>query len=162
LVIGEEDWTDYSIEFDATLHTKLANASLIGLGLRFRGNVQQWRNTWMSYGFLPEGTVAWIAAYDHPNWLQDVKKPMPFEIGKTYHLKGVVSGNKYQFRIDKELVLQITENRFPSGKVSLDVNGAIASFDNVVITGDEVPDKYLSVKPRDKLPIFWAKLKSAR
>ncbi|MBM3241642.1 hypothetical protein FJZ31_35640 [Candidatus Poribacteria bacterium] len=159
-VIGEEDWKDYSIEFDATLHQKIGTWSLIAMGLHLKGNAQQWRNAWMSYGFRPEGIGAYIVAYDHPNFLQDVMKPMPFEIGKTCHLKGVVSGNKYQLYIDNELALQIQENRFPSGKVRLDANGAVVSFDNVAITGDEVPDKYLSVKPRGKLSIVWARLKT--
>ncbi len=114
----------------------------------------------MGYGFRSDRpTGAHIVTYNHPDWLQDISKPMPFEIGKTYHLKGVVSGNKYRFYIDGELVLQITENRFPAGKVSLHINAAIVSFDDVVITGDDVPDKYLSIEPKGKLSIVWASLK---
>jgi hypothetical protein len=73
-----------------------------------------------------------------------------------------VSGNKYQFYIDKELVLKSEDNHFPSGKTDLMVNGAIASFDNVVITGDDVPDKYLSVKLAGKLAEAWGWIRSVQ
>jgi hypothetical protein len=104
IYIGEDNWTDYSIECDAILHDKLANWSLICVGLRLQGNEQQWQQAWLNFGFQPDGTFAQLAIYNHPNWLQDIKKPMTFEIGRAYHLKGAATGNEFQFYIDGELV----------------------------------------------------------
>jgi len=163
-VIGADDWKDYSIECDATLHTKLAAWSLIGIELRDQIKApKEWQGgVWMGYGFRPDkGMGAHILVADDANFLQDVTKPIPFEIGRTYHLKGVVAGNKYQFYIDEELAIKIEDNHFPSGRTDLMVNGAIASLDNVVITGDDVPDMNLSVIPESKLATTWSKLKGA-
>jgi hypothetical protein len=117
----------------------------------------------MSYGFRPDkGIGANIVAYDNPDWLQDINNPMPFEIGKIYHIKGTVTGDKYSLYINNDLVLQINENRFPSGKARVDLSGAIVLFDNVVITGDEVPDagpSGLTVEPKGKLATTWGQVK---
>jgi len=160
LLIGESSWKDYSVEFDATLHTKLTNWSYIAILLRFEGHGQQWRNTVMIYGFRDDiGMSVSIIAYEQPVWLHDATKIMPFEIGRRYQFKGIVSGNKYQFYLDEELVLQAKIEHFSSGKIGLAVCGTIASIDNVIITGDDVPDMNLSVTPKSKLATTWGRLR---
>ena len=62
------------------------------------------------------------------------------EIGKWYRIGMASVGNEISFFIDGELRIQQTDNLHSSGGVFLFAYDAIIEFDNVVITGPDIPD----------------------
>ena len=81
-----------------------------------------------------------------------------------------VDGDEFQFYIDDELVLEYQDSTFDTGKVGIggSFNSTIIHFDDVVITGDDVPDMDMnlfvedmdfSVEPKAKYTTTWAAIK---
>jgi len=86
----------------------------------------------------------------------------PPQIDEWYRLRIDQKGNKISFYIDDELKNQSNDDLHPSGGVGLYAYNAIVEFDNVVITGDDIPDTGPSgyaVKPKAKLTATWASMK---
>jgi hypothetical protein len=84
------------------------------------------------------------------------------KVGKWYRLKIVSTGNIISFYVDGELLFERKDDLHPSGGVSLWAYNAIVEFDNVVITGDEIPDMGPSgyvVQPQGGLTASWGVIK---
>jgi len=65
--------------------------------------------------------------------------------------------------LDDELIAQFDDKRADSGKAALTVQGIEAHFDNVIITGTEIPDNGtgdFAVHCTGKLAITWATLRT--
>ena len=97
-------------------------------------------------------------------------KAFIWDIDTWYHLKLTVDGDEFQFYIDDELVLEYQDSTFDTGKVGFggSFNSTIIHFDDVVITGDDVPDMDMnlfvedmdfSVEPKTKNTTTWAAIK---
>jgi len=72
------------------------------------------------------------------------------------------NGKKYSLKIDGKRVHEFTGTRFESGRGGIGLGGTEAHFDNVVITGDDIPNVGPSgypVQPKAKLATSWGKLK---
>jgi hypothetical protein len=80
------------------------------------------------------------------------------QIGKWYRLRIDVAGNEISYYIDDKLQHQVNDNLHKSGGVNLYAHDAIVEFDNVVITGDDIPDN-LSIQHQSKVTISWGQLK---
>jgi len=52
----------------------------------------------------------------------------------------------------------LSESRIPTGRVGVIVQG-IAHFDNIVITGDDIPGNIAAVSASGKLATTWGSLK---
>ena len=97
--------------------------------------------------------------------------PHPFlERGKWTQLKLRVVDKSFMFSVNGEVVLYLTclfdtfaflEEDLHVGSVGFGLAGYTARFDNLKITGDEVPDHgNLSVQPQSKLAVTWSQIKS--
>jgi len=62
------------------------------------------------------------------------------QANKWYRLMINTAGKKISFFIDDELQFETEDSLHPSGGVGLYAYNAIVEFDNVVITGDEIPE----------------------
>ncbi len=51
-------------------------------------------------------------------------------------------------------------SRAPTGFMTIEVAGSVAYIDNVVITGDDVPDNTSAVSSPGKLAATWGQMKS--
>jgi len=84
-------------------------------------------------------------------------------LGEWHRLEITTIGNEISFYIDDELHYQRTDDLHPSGGVFLFAYDSITEFDNVVITGDDIPDAGPSgghaVQPEAKLATTWGRLK---
>lgn len=83
-------------------------------------------------------------------------------IGEWHRIKLDVVGNIGSYYIDGEPQHRRNDNSHPLGGVFLYAYGAIAEFDNVVITGDDIPNTGPSgyaVQPKAKLAATWGWLK---
>lgn len=96
--------------------------------------------------------------------------PHPFlEKGKWAQLKLQVVQKSFMFSVNGELVLSLAclfdnfaflEEDLNVGSVGFGLAGYTARFDNLKITGEEVPDHgNLSVQPQNKLAVTWGQLK---
>ena len=98
--------------------------------------------------------------------------PHPFlERGKWTQLKLRVVDKNFMFSVDGELVLYLTclfesfaflEEDLNVGSVGFGLAGYTARFDNLKITGEDVPNHgNLSVQPQGKLAVTWGQLKQS-
>ena len=84
------------------------------------------------------------------------------QIGDWCRLRIDAVGNIGSYHIDGVQQFKRNDNSHPSGGVFLYAYGAIVEFDNVVITGDDIPDSGPSgyaVQPWARLATTWGSLK---
>lgn len=84
---------------------------------------------------------------------------MPVEVGKWYHLKVRAQGDQFEFEVDGKQVITIHDKTLTSGAMGLEAHAGVSQYDNVVITGDDVPDMNLSVTSKGKLTTAWGRIK---
>ena len=90
------------------------------------------------------------------------------KIREWSHLKLRVDQDKFTLSVNGEVVLRFNcpfqnfpfEDDFTVGSVGFGLAGYTARFDNLKVTGEEVPNHGgLSVQPQSKLAVTWAQLK---
>jgi hypothetical protein len=155
LLFGEKDWKNYSIEFDARMVEVLSNWHSIGMDLRLQ-DVSNGVWVAISGGVNTANIVVWA----NNNFAEQETKPFAFELNRWYRLKGVANDDTFEFYVDGELMVSLSDSHFPTGYVDLDTNGCLAHFDNVVITGDDVPDNSAAVWYSGKLAVTWGQIRS--
>lgn len=79
--------------------------------------------------------------------------------GKWYTVKFVVNENRYEVFIDDKPICEFLTGLPEKGGAGMFVLNSEVHFDNVRITGDDVPDMNLSVTPKAKLTTTWGRLK---
>ena len=161
LVIGDVSWQDYTIECDVKLIEVIPNQASYGLaGIVVYHNHGDSTSGYYIGDF--QGVMSfWAFEYDH-GFLFNQTPAFPIALGKWYHMKVETSGKKYSLEIDGKIAHQFTGTRFDSGRAGLGIGGVEAHFDNIVITGNNVPDVGPSgyhVQPRCKLATTWGNLK---
>lgn len=81
------------------------------------------------------------------------------EQGKWYTAKIIVKGNSYKMFVDNRLLCD-NKSDFPdAGAAGLMGKNGEVHFDNVVITGNDIPDLDMNVSPRGKLATTWGEMK---
>ena len=165
LLYGEESWGAYSIECDAKMVEILANAEAfhsIALDLRVSDidNAASISDIWCAV-LKYEGAFIW-AWLNGNSGAKSVVKAFDLQLDRWYHLKATTNGNNFEFYIDGEFVASLSESQHPTGRVGLAVTGSVAHFDNLVITGDDVPDNsnLSAISASGKLATIWGQLRS--
>ena len=168
LTIGEETWQDYDIEFDVKPLEKHGPGNIV-IAARIKGT---------------SGVVCWISDFADPlaepivecfggnlhggEFLQYDKKPHGLlKLRKWVTFQLSVHGKHLTFSINGKQVLDPIAlepvDRFPefsTGRIGLGLGSYTARFDNLKITGPDIPNKdRLSVTPREKLAMTWASLR---
>ena len=170
LAIGEETWQDYEIEFDVKPLEKHGPGNIV-IAARIKG-------TWgvvCGISDLADPLAEPIAeclggnlhgqaflAYDQkPHGLLKLRKWVTFQLsvhGK--HLTFSINGKQVLDPIALEPLPLHGFPDFPAGRIGLGVGSYTTRFDNLKITGPDIPNKgRLSVTPRKKLAMTWARLK---
>ncbi|MBM3212187.1 DUF1080 domain-containing protein, partial [Candidatus Poribacteria bacterium] len=163
LLFGKENWRNYSIECDARILEPLDEIYGMAIDLRV---------TFPPDDESKESSVSCLAsgsdkrAYIWP-WIDgefpDQKTPedfpttnFDFELGRWYRLKAVAHEDTFEFYIDGRIVLSYTDKRFPTGRLGVMAAGAsVLQFDNIIITGPDVPDNTASMVDGDLLAIIY-------
>ena len=180
LTTGDDTWEDYTVEFDVK-PIKKHGISSISIAARVKG-------TWVVYCSvedpvvliddkppLHEPRIGCVVGNLHgvsfaP--LHDALHPL-LKLNKWSHLKLSVQGDSFTFWINGKQVMEPTKLQifrevaafkdfpdFRTGGVGFGLSNYTARFDNVTITGEEIPDKGgLSIAPNAKLATTWASLK---
>jgi len=159
LLFGEEDWRNYTIECDAKMVEPLGEEAYIAFDLRLM-------NTDILDGKLDNDSVSTVIDFHRQeasisSWIDNEMseiseiKAIDFELARLYRLKAVVHEDTFEFYIDGRLVASYTDDRFPTGRVGLFVAACEAQFDNIIITGDDVPDNTDSLVEGDLLAMMY-------
>ena len=102
------------------------------------------------------GQEAWISVWiDNEFSRESEHKPIDFELDRWYRFKAVAHEDNFEFYIDGRLMASFTDDRFPTGRLGLFVAACEAQFDNIIITGDDVPDNTDSLVEGDLLAMMY-------
>ncbi|MBM3240321.1 DUF1080 domain-containing protein [Candidatus Poribacteria bacterium] len=166
IATGKVSWTDYTIEVDAKL---LQDHGAGDVDLNPRITKRSADGTGDGYGFMVGDWtgVSEVTVTRLPDFA-DVKAREPFEpleLDRWHHLKLEAKGSKFTFWINNEKVIEYQDDMYPKGMVSIGLANYTARFDNVIITGPDVPDvtpptwKGRPVQPRGKQATTWGEIK---
>jgi len=158
LLFGEEHWRNYTIEFDVRMVEPTAEELCsVGFDLRMTGTEVVEDLDVVTSPLAYREQEAWISAWiDFEFIAQSENEAIDFELGRWYRLKGVAHEDSFEFYLDGRLVASYTDDRFPGGRLGLFAMACEAQFDNVIITGDDVPDNTDSLVDGDLLAaMYW-------
>jgi len=161
--IGESTWRDYTVGVRLKLVKHLADPLWIevaSLALRFAGFPLGYGVGLGTFGATPKQLQVW---YISPQGQGYNVKSVPFEwnLDTWYDLKAVVEGDQFKYYVNDKLILETTDNTFPTGYVGIGVVGisVIAHFDDFSVTGDDIPDNLVAVSSKAKLATTWGQIK---
>lgn len=182
LTIGDKTWQDYTVEFDVKPLRKHGTGS-IAIAARIKGTTL----VFCEIGDLPFFILTNIICSTTSNFHDKHSQLLYFESHSLLRredwstLKLGVQGEFFTFWINgkkiaqtgDDFTLKIHEDQktkikgkagqldgFLIGGAGLGLANYTARFDNIIITGDGIPDKgALSVTPRAKLATTWGRLK---
>ncbi len=162
LYFGEEGWRNYTIECDAKIVEALGAFYAIGFDLRLSDmdNVMDFSLVRCMAGFTVQEAYIWP-------WIHGLEvrglgsKAWDLHLDRWYRLKGIANDDNFEFYIDGKLAASLSDSRFPTGRVAIFAIGCVAHFDNVIITGTDVPGNanIAAVSPLGKLASKWGQLK---
>ena len=161
LKVGDPNkWTDYDVEVDLR-HQEIAN---FPGGVRGRVDLETGSHyvVWLYPG------SAKMNLFSNPGWdintgLQNHgEAPYTPEVDKWHTVKLSFSGTTIKVFYDGEMMIEAKDNQYKSGTVALGNQDKIVHYDNVRITGPDIPNLNASaVEPEDKLTITWGQIKSS-
>ncbi len=168
LTTGDEMWQDYSIEFDVKPLRKHGDGN-IAIAARIN---QTWGVVCV-IGDLPfpepESMARCYGGNLHGHaFLTFAQEPhRSLKPSRWHHLKLSVHGNLLTFWINEKQVLGPIVLKaigdfpdYPNGRVGFGVTNYSVLFDNITITGADIPNRGgLSITPRAKLATTWANLR---
>jgi len=159
-VSNVSEWTDYEVEVDIR-HATMANYPG---GVRARVDLETGGHyvVW----FYP--ATSKITLYKNPGWDINVGlvnlgegayKPT---VDEFYTLKLSCEGDTITVFYDDEEIISAEDSDHAAGTIALCVQDQVVYFDNVKVTGDEIPNANMSpVEPAGKLVTTWGTLKRA-
>jgi hypothetical protein len=155
---GELDWRAYSLSCKAKLVKAKKVPATLGLILHQRSEepayyVFQILYPWKTVHITKyTGRASTLGEFD-----------FAAKLNRWYALTASIdSRGRLKFQIDDEVFTAIDPNPIKSGKAGLEVSGAQVRFDDVEITGSNIPDGgpgTLPVELSGKLATTWGKLK---
>ncbi len=155
---GDIKWEFYSVSCRVMLEEDRNDPATIGITLHDRGDEDSRYVFTIDFVF---NTARIIKDVPGGNFISN---PFVAEKGVWYDLKATVSENgELEFRINNTVFSAVDPQPLKGGQAGLMVADARAKFDNVEITGDNIPNggpgKPFDVAPRGKLTTTWGKLK---
>ncbi|MFC1716035.1 family 16 glycoside hydrolase [Candidatus Poribacteria bacterium] len=172
-VVGSDQWKDYTVRVKVKI-LKIFGIAVDG-GIIIRLNKPRPRNYYYFFiadewqgsaypGVPPEGEGAFAFPQINDQAQRGKVKVFTPELDHWYTLKAIAQDKHTEFYLDDELVGEFGYAELRSGSVGLVVSNALVHFDDLVVTGPDIPDGgpgvvSFSVRPKDKLAAVWGKLK---
>lgn len=163
IAIGDASWTDYSVQ----ANIKILEATPVlqhgaSIFLRFADI-----NRFYGATIDPPPLDTQVVALRHPKIVDNLFAFLGvfwgIKLNTWYKLKLVAKGAHFDVYLDDVLVTAFDDDTVASGRAGLFIIKAHAHFDDVIITGDEIPDGGPSaIEPKSKLVTTWGKMKQAR
>ena len=162
LATGEVDWRNYSFSCKAKLDKgkdKPAEPATFGIILHHRSEEFAFYALRISY----PSEIVYITKYNPAGASTLGEFDFPAKLDTWYTLMASIdSRGKIKFKIDDVVFTTVDADSIKNGKAGLVVSNAQARFDDIEITGDNVPNGgpgTLLVEPSGKLAITWGTLK---
>ena len=166
--IGDEKWKDYEFEceFKVEKTTILAGCGLpsfFGIGVRY--NDKNKLITGIDLGATSRGggwTVNFCELFAKGGFVNPGAAVgiAQIEEGKWYKSKFVVKSNDYEVSVGGKTICRFKNQLLDGGGVAFLGRNGEYHFDNVIITGNEIPNMNLSVTTQSKLTTIWGQIKS--
>ena len=163
LTIGNKTWKDYSVEFDVKPMKKHGPGSIAIAGRK--------KKTWIITCMIgdmefpePESKATCFSGDFHDNRYVVLNREAAslLRLETWAHLKLSVHGTIFTFWINGKQILEARDQQanFLTGGIGFGLANYTARFDNIIITGDTIPNKgRLAVTPQGKLATAWGDLK---
>lgn len=153
--VGEEDWTDYTVE----AKVRIEQSNWAGLIFRAKSDLEYYV---LYFGVPAKNIELWRHKPPNVDSRDNIFNIPPkgvgaFAAGEWYTLKAVVDGDKFQLFVNDELQNEVQDAVYESGRIGVWAWQATASFDDVTVTGKDIQST--AVQPDKKLAITWGKLK---
>ena len=162
IVVGEFDWKNYSIEAKIKLIRRLSppQIPLAGIAIRKRGGA--YYMFFLTFDWNGKGGLVGGIAKAPP--IEKGFLQFRVQTNVWYKLKVEAQNNTFRAFLDDELAFEFDDHTHGTGKVGLTIRFMEAHFDDIVITGPDVPDngKPSAVSPQAKLATTWATVKQGR
>jgi len=161
LIIGEDDWSDYTIEYDVMLLEDLGPGD-VDVMARYIDPVWSQVIIFAVGDFF--GAPA-VFAQRLPGNITTQKPFGPLELNEWHHIKLETELDDFTFWANDEKIMEHKDKVVKNGSIGLGLANYTARFDNVEVTGPDVPDvtpptwKARPVQPRHKLAETWGKIK---
>ena len=156
-LVGEEKWDDYTVE----AKVRLDEGNWAGVVFRAQSEMEYY----VYYLNVPNNkSELWRhskGAWDTRNAINSdipASKKVKIKNEEWLDVKVVVEGENFKFYINGELQGEQKDATYKTGMIGVWGWETGASFDDVMITGDNVKDT-LAVDPNHKLATTWARLK---
>ena len=155
---GDIDWEFYSVSCRAMLEEDKEGISSFGLVLHDRGDEDSRYVFIVDYLLNRARIIKGVPGGGQVVFNFDVEK------GVWYDLKAEVKEDgTLTFQINDTVFEAVDPQPLESGQAGFVIGGARARYDNVEITGDNIPDggpgKPFDVAPKEKLTTTWGNLK---
>lgn len=166
LITLDEMWRNYQLSVQFKIEHTLFNGgndcpSVVGIGIHCDdANADSGIYSFFGLGPNLQWDRHWLTNGVAPNWV-DVAPidKITLTEGKWYTARMIANGNDYQMFIDNRKVHEF-QTAFPdSGRAALYARNCEVHFDNVIITGDGIPNRNLAVSPDAKLSTTWGRIK---
>lgn len=143
LCYGDMLWKDYTLEVSLT---PLDRSDLNGILFRYRDG----RHYYL-FGFDMEDQVTLRyrdgeKGFRQDGWHELATDRYPTEPMKSYKLLVETSGNKIRCYIDGQLIFEVNDDRYPTGKIGLFATSPVAFHEVTVSTTPEYKEEYLREK----------------
>jgi len=162
-------WKNYELEFEAMIEQSLnPKFTFVGIGVRVSDNSKNFNDIGSVLAFNWNGHQGKIIYARAIKGAQEfelvdiVEQPYPVEMNKWYRVKLSAMGNQFRSYIDDVLQREFSFDGYKSGGVLMAAGGCIAHFDNVVISGPEIPNGgpgFTPIHPQAKLTTTWGRIK---
>ena len=158
-LVGEEDWDDYTVE----AKIRLDEHNWAGVVFRAQSEMEYY----VYYLNVPNNKSelwrhskgAWDTRTAITSNIPATKK-VKIENEEWLDVKVEIEGEIFKFYINGEFQGEQKDGTYKTGKIGVWAWETAASFDDVMITGDNVVDT-LAVDPNHKLATTWGRLKRA-
>ena len=156
-LVGDVAWTDYTIE----AKVRVDEGNWAGIAFRAKSEMEYY----VFYFNVPDNktelwrhkTGGWTA---RDNLGQLPGKNITIERGKWHDVKVTVGGDVLALSIDGEEQGEVIDAVYGAGQVGLWGWETGVSFDDFMISGDDIEDNGTPVEPLDKLATTWGQIKS--
>jgi len=169
--IGDKTWKDYEFEFQFRIEKTFPTPAgcgrigwpLVGFGVHY-DNPSEFVVHGLDVVVLQRGGVFNDVICER--WFQggwfDVAGVGTISIEEWHTAKIIADGNQYKMFVNDQLLCDATHNLPDAGAAVLLVKNAEVHFDNVKITGDDIPNKSLGlpVESKTKLATTWGNIKN--
>ena len=159
LVTGEVDWENYSFSCKAKLDKAKGEPATFGIILHHR-----WKKfSFYAFRILYPWEIVHITKYNPVGASTLGEFDFPVKLDTWYTLTASIdSRGKLKFTIDDVVFTAVDGDPIKNGKAGFIVSNSQARFDDVKITGDNVPNGgpgTLPVEPSRKVATTWGTLK---